>query len=492
LGLLDRFRFSSDSKTDVNIRQIKQTVNENNNIRPAPTAGGVRASETIWDRYGLSFYTILPRRTRSELGLDERRFSSLNVFDLIDILIDAHPDVSFALWNFLRIANSGYTFKVYRINSTKRHQQAEEELWKFLEKLDMPSYDGFSKTYSINKVINQLLLSLITRGAAALEVVLTPDYEDVAYLAPVDPATIDFRYENGKYVPYQLTKRLDIPTFFYEGLDEKVDDPYGRSPFLSALSIVLFQLQVLNDIKAVVHNQGYPRFDITILEEAIINRMPVNIRNNEQEKQKWLRDRLQEIIDMYNSLEPDDSFVHYDSVQIDMVGGKSGGGAVIDPEKLMRAIDNLIMSGLKTLSTILGRRSTGNTESFAKLEIKLYLQGVKSLQDIVANILSRVLTLVLNLKGLQGVVKFKFEPLEIRTDLEQEQFKQIKYLNIAYARDQGWIDQVEAANWAVGHDPVGDPLEPQKEIKNKEGKTPKGTTDTNPDAGNIEDMSDTP
>ncbi|MGF7033671.1 hypothetical protein J2T17_004619 [Paenibacillus mucilaginosus] len=35
------------------------------------------------------------------------------------------------------------------------------------------------------------------------------------------------------------------------------------------------------------------------------------------------------------------------------------------------------------MSTILGRRSTGNTESFAKIEIKLYIQGVRALQRVV-------------------------------------------------------------------------------------------------------------
>jgi len=248
----------------------------------------------------------------------------------------------------------------------------------------------------------------------------------------------------------------------------------------------------LNDIKAVVHNQGYPRFDITILEEVLLQRMPINIRSNEELKTQWMQERLNEIINLYNNLEPDDTLVHFDSVKVDMVGGKgsAGGGATIDPQKLMQVIDNLIMAGLKTLSTILGRRSTGNTESFAKLEVKLYLQGVKAIQEVVTTILERVLTLYLNLKGKQGIVEVEFNPVEIRTELEQEQFRQIQYQNAAFARDQGWIDQTEAANIAVGHDPVGDPdWEHLQPMKNKDGGTPQGTRDTNPNAGGNTDSS---
>ena len=102
--------------------------------------------------------------------------------------------------------------------------------------------------------MQQLLLSTITRGACALELVLTPNYDDVAFIAPVDPATIDFKFENDRYVPYQdeETLSLDIPTFLYEGLDEFIDSPYGRSPILGAINTVIFQLQVLNDLKQVI------------------------------------------------------------------------------------------------------------------------------------------------------------------------------------------------------------------------------------------------
>jgi hypothetical protein len=289
------------------------------------------------------------------------------------------------------------------------------------------------------------------------------------------------------------TVSLDLPTVFIECLDEKIDDPYGRSPIMSALNIIVFQLQVLNDLKAVVHNHGYPRIDIKIVEEVLLKRMPVAIRNNEEKKQSWLSDRLKEIIAMYTDLEPDDAFVHFDSVEIDTAGGGKGGGAMLDPEKLMNCIDNLIMTGLKTLSTVLGRRSSGNTESFAKLEIKIYMQGVRAMQELVETVLSRALTMALNIRGKQGNVKFKFQPIEIRTELEQEQFRLIKYQNIAYMRDQGWIDQETASQMAIGKSPVAEPnyevLGQSAATTNKDGGTPRPTTDTNPSAGGGTDNS---
>jgi hypothetical protein len=443
--------------------------------------GGARTSVPTQVSNGV-MPTILPRIARAQLGLDENRFNSYGIFDLIDILIDAHPDVSYALWNFLRIGNSGYSIHVHKLGTNEPYVLGERIIAKFIDSLKIPNINRFEKSRSIDKLINYLLLSVIIRGAAAFEMVLTPDKSDVAFIAPVDPQTITFKFENNRFVPYQKNGSisLDIPTFFYEGLDELIDNPYGRSPFLAALNIVLFQLQVLNDIKAVVHNQGYPRFDITILEQVLLNRMPVSIRNNEEKKQKWLNDRLNEIINMYKSLDPDDSFVHYDSVKIDMVGGKGGGGALIDPEKLMSAIDNLVMAGLKTLSTIMGRRSRGQTESYAKMEVKLYLKSVEAVQSVVATLMSRALTLYLNIRGKQGIVEFKFNPVDTRTELEKAQFEQIALYNYAFMRDQGWITQDEAAMLAVGHKAVGEPLYRITKMTNKDGKPVSGNPDTKP------------
>lgn len=458
-------------------------------VEPVTDFGGARTSIPSFSSGG-GVGGSLPRLTQLSLGLSEARLKGATLENLVDILSDAHPDFGFALWNFLRLGNSGYGIKCFKVGSGKPYPQGEKDLDEFIQRLSIPNAENFEFARDFDKVVNQLLLSTITRGAASVELVLFPGYDDVGFLAPVDPATLEFKFENDRYIPYQDNGSisLDIPTFFYQDLDARIDDPYGRSPLLGALNTVMFQLQVLEDIKAVVHNQGYPRFDITILEEVLLQRMPINVRNNEEAKSKWLNERLLEIIDMYKDLNPDDAFVHFNSVGISTAGGGGKNSALIDPGKLMGAVDNLIMSGLKTLSTILGRRSTGNTESFAKMEIKLYLAGLRGIQQVVEQLLSKVLTMCLNIRGKQALVQFRFKPVEIRTDLEQEQMKQIKFLNLQFAYNMGWIDQNEAANVAVGHDPVSEVPLDNITPTNKEGDVPSGSVDENSKAGGNDDV----
>lgn len=467
------------SKTTSTFATAKSRPSSATQVPDVPEFGGSRTTIPTFSQGGGGAGGNLPRRAQRELQLDDRTLRTASLEAMIDILCDAHPDFSFALWNFLRIGNCDYNIKVFQVGAPDTEDDASKILIdQFLQMLEMPNVNHFESSRSLKKVLNQIMLMVITRGAGALELVLAPSLTGVAFFGPVDPATITFKFENDRFVPYQDEDKisLDIPTFLYEALDERIDEPYGRSPMASAIQMVLFQLQVLLDVKAVVHNQGYPRFDIKILEEVLLNRMPISIRNNEEKKAAWLRDKLNEVIAMYNGLQPDDTFVHFDSIEMGMIGGKGGGsgGALIDPEKLMHVVDSMLMSGLKTLSTILGRRSTGNTESFAKMEIKLYLQGVKAIQEVVERLMSRALTLMLNLNGTQGIAQFRYAPVEIRTDLEQAQFEQIALFNYAYMRDQGWISQDDAALKAVGHKSVA---EPNYEVLGKGGGNPSTGTE---------------
>lgn len=465
LGVGVATRGGNSSGTDYQTRYARN---------PVDAFGGARHTVPKHAMFGSPFSNV-PRRMQAELGIGDRNIRNYTTDQLIETLTMIHPDASFALWNFLRIGNNTFKIKVTKTDGETPYDLGEKMVKQFLASLELPSSTvRYERVRGISKVINQMLLSLIVRGETSMEMVLTEDLNDVAFLAPVDPNSITWRVVDGRLVPFQITTPLDVPTFFFEGLDEGIDSPYGRSPILPAIQMIMFQLQVLQDLKQVIHNQGYPRFDIKVVEQVLLNRMPIAIRNNETAKQEWLNEQLNTIIDMYNGLEPDDAFVHFDSVEVDMTGGGKGGGAMIDPQKLFEVIDNMIMAGLKTLSTIMGRRSTGQTESFAKMEIKLYLTGVRAMQEVIESILSRALTLYLNIKGKQGIVEFKFDDVEIRTALEQEQFKTTLINNAVLMRDQGFISQDEASQIVTGKKAYG---EPDLIMLGKAPDTPNAPTD---------------
>lgn len=446
-------------------KNVSFAKDDNRYQRTPPTKeiGGGRMSKGLEEGYVVS--------EGKYVKLDENTFKRYSAKKLLSILKNNYPDVSQAVWNFKSLGNSGFKIRVTKLDGQSEHASGQQLIEDFLRRLEFYGNDGYERSRSINKIIDQLFEYILLRGAASLEIVLDSDYQNVLYFVAVDPDTIQFKVENGRLIPYQDGIKLDIPTFLYEGLDDTDTDPYGTSPFLSVIPTAAFQFQVLQDIKAVIHNQGYGKFDIKVLEEVLLKRMPINIRNNEKEKQKWLEDQLNAIIAQYSKLKPDDAFVHFDSVEVDMLDAAE---AMLDPQKVMAVIDSQILASLKQYSTLMGRRSQGQTEQYAKLEIKLFMKSVKRVQSIIERILSRAFTRMLNIYGMQGYVFFEFNDVEIRTELEKANFEQIAIQNAARKRDQGWITQDEAAMEVTGRKAVGQPNKEMLGVKTKEAK---GTPD---------------
>ncbi|MFP3472609.1 hypothetical protein R0J90_21375, partial [Micrococcus sp. SIMBA_144] len=72
----------------------------------------------------------------------------------------------------------------------------------------------------------------------------------------------------------------------------------------------------------VVHHQGYERFDISVVEEAIMNNMPDHIKNaGPQAVSEYVSSYVNDIQTQMANLEPDDDFFHTDSVKIETAGG---------------------------------------------------------------------------------------------------------------------------------------------------------------------------
>lgn len=415
-------------------------------------------------------------KLRKHMLLNDVTLKRYSPREVLEILKYNHPDVSQAVWNFKIIGNSGYRVKVTLLDGVTEHKSGQKLIEDFLRNLEFYNTNGYEKSKSINKLTDEMIDNILILGAASMEMVMDRNFENVLYFAPVDPDTISFEMEQGRLVPYQNTSRngkvkLDIPTFFYEGLDESVTDPYGTSPFLSVIQTILFHLQVLEDLKMIIHNQGYGKYDIKIVEEVLLKRMPVNIRNNEVKKQAWLDEQLKSIIEAYSKLDPDAAFVHFDSVEVGMVDAAK---ATIDPQKIMAVIDAMMNNALKQFSTLMGRRSTGQTEQYAKMEIKIFMKSVQRVQRLIESMFSRALTKLLNINGMQGYVFFKFNDTEIRTELEKVNFEQIAIQNAQRKRDNGWITQDEAAEEITGHKAVGDP---DKEMLGIVKSEPKGAAD---------------
>lgn len=466
----------SESKTESFAPRSRTPAASNATPRQAATARQTVDNANLnW--WGMS-NIFLPRRYGDIHRIDLSQQQRLSSAELLDILCDTHPDISYAVWQFLRVANSGWkvTAKNLAGEPDTRGQKIVDDL---ISRLQSATNSGrFEESKSVDNLLNQLHLSIIKDGACAGETVLYENLRDVAeVVAPVDVNSIHFRHgEDGRNVPWQYQglengghrrveskleeaweagyKRLDYPNFFYEALDPKIGDPYGRSPILPVLQVVFFQMQVLIDLKAAIHIIGYPRIEAKILEEVVSKNCPGSIKNDPNKYAEWLNNRLTELINLYGQLNPDDVMVHYDSVEMGMVGQNAK--ASFDIKSLIQILDHQMAASLKTLMTILGRKE-GSTETYVSTDIMLYAKGVEDVQKVSEALLERAFTFCLNLQGFQGTADFEFDAIDFRSDEQREKDFGSKINNQLLLIAMGGEDWKSAVMNLTGKSPVDDP-----------------------------------
>lgn len=423
--------------------------------------------------YSDTLYGIFrSRRFQDHHRYDLTQYSNKTSSQLLDILIDSNPDVSQALYSFLRMCNSGFVFEVLTPDG-KPFKEGQAAMDKWVKELQLQQTNkGFKEDRSLNSLVNKVHLSFFVKGAAAGEVTLTDAFKP-NYLVAVDPETIWFKQEKSELIPWQMQpfgdrkrgtwegsyKKLDIPSFFYQPLDARLNDVYGVCPILPALQIIFFQLEILQDLQAVVHKAGYPRITVKLLEETLIKNAPPTVKHDAKALAAWLTAQKSAIETEYISINPDDALIYFDSTEIKYLETTKGMGTY-DARALIEIIDSQLIASLKSLSTLMGRHK-GRTETYASAEVQLYIKGVEAIQAVSGLFMSRQLTFCLNMFGLQGYVMFKYLPIELRSNTELAQWDSIRIKNNLVLMALKIKSFQECSIELTGHKPVTE-TEPER------------------------------
>lgn len=395
--------------------------------------------------------------------ISKGEFRSKNVMQNLKMLRDLNPDASMAIWNYLRLANNSHELEA--IGPNGKAEKASTDLINALAQRVGALYGG-----GADQLINVLLLTALTQGAVALEVELTEDLTDVVDFHAVDPSYLDFR-RNKETGELELVQKQSDGTYkvlnqeqvFYRPIDPDVDDPYGRSPILPVLQVIFFQMEVLRDLKRAVHHQGWERYDITVVEEAIMNNLPDEIKmGGPDEVSSYVSSYIQDIQDQMRNLEPDDDFFHTDSVQIGIAGGGKSRGSM-DINGVIEVINQQVVTSLKQLPILLGRND-GTTETHGTVQWQIYVSGIESLQRAIKRLLERAYNVALDIYGKPRRAKLTFDSLRVNDRLKEAQAEKVETEVKIAQYNQGWIDNDEAANEMVGHNAVDEPKQQQVSI----------------------------
>jgi hypothetical protein len=387
--------------------------------------------------------------------IKRNHFRSRDVMDSLRLIRDINPDASLAMWNFLRLSNQGHELECLKPTGSPDKQGLES--LNALAKRVGALYGG-----GADQLINVLNLTGYTQGAIALEVELNEQLNDVVEFHAIDPSTLDFR-KNKDTGEIELVQKQSNGTYkvlnreqvFYYPIDPDIGDPHGRSPILPILQIVFFQVEVLRDLKAVAHHQGHARFDISIMEEAILKNIPPGIAaQGEEAVRQFVMKYISDIEAMFKRLKPDDNFIHPDSVKVEMTGGTNGKS--MDVTKIIDVINQQVVSALKQLPILLGRNE-GSTETHGTIQWQIYVAGIESIQRATKRIMEKAYNLALQIQGRQSRARLTFNELRTTDRYKEAQAEEVETRTKILQVQQGWIDNNEAALDMVGHEAVSDP-----------------------------------
>ncbi len=310
----------------------------------------------------------------------------------------------------------------------------------------MPDYvNGFSQVGSLRSVSEALARECYQGGAMGLELVLDKSRLPSKFM-PVPTSQLEF-YEDGKGVrPVQKIGGaeidLDIATFFYVALDPSLLDVYPQSPLESAIQPVLASTTFLSDLRKVCGRHVYPRYDISLDEEKLRDRIPQETLNDPDKLAIYMNGVIAEVESAINDLGVEEALVHFDFFEVKFIEG--GDGNTPDTFDTVREIyDGKIATASKTPPSVLGMGS--KTNSIASTETLMFMMNCNGMIRLkLQELYSKALTLAVRLFGLDVTVEFIFDDIELRPSGELEAYKAMKFERITTQLSYGFITDDEA------------------------------------------------
>lgn len=389
----------------------------------------------------------------SAFDLDSRTLRRMSPTRLLELLADLSPEVSKALWDFLRFCNPGWEASAMRpsgkVKSGGAHQKALDD---FLATLK-------ARYGSVDIIIGRLFLAAFLRGALMAELVLDKSGTQPLDIATPDPATARWKqqldpdlgivwqlgqWQRGGFVP------LDRETIRYLPIDPFPGHPEGRAIAAPALFSAVFLLAMLHDIRRVVQQQGYPRIDISVMMERVLASMPAADARDPAKQQAWVDETITQIQTAYECLEPDQAYIHTDDSVINRPVGTLDTSSLGAVGGIIEALERMITRALKSMPLLMATNQTG-TETQSNREWEVHVAGIKAIQHLCESLLEHLCTLALRAQGIPAVVQWRFAELRAAEMLRDATTEGLRITNERNKFAAGWTSQNEASQAITGH-----------------------------------------
>lgn len=342
--------------------------------------------------------------------------------DLIETLMQYDPDVGAAVGAYLTLSNTPMRY-IARTPEGEIDTDAIDKISQLLVQISYPvDYQvGFTPDRTLKTRNQAFRYMLLKRGAVSAEMVLDQAF-GLLDVRNIDTGSLEwYEKQNGYLTPIQKIDSdeidLNIPTFFYASHRQDPGSPYSKSMFISVINTVYARLQIINDLYNIMQVTGYPRMDITVLEETLTKHLPDEHKRDPKKRDDYVRKQISSITASFAQIRADQPVVHTDSVEVDTLNMPNG-SVGIDIRPVIEVLNAQNQAALKSVATVLGRGESGvNT---ASVEAQIFSMQAAEINEPLASLWSNLLTFALRLSGSTSYVEVYFDKPEMRPPNELE------------------------------------------------------------------------
>ena len=420
-------------------------------------------------------YLTTTKPSTAVLQQEDRRLASKDITTyrtgtetrtIIRDFVAASPDLSAAVWAYVRLGIPDKFHVVARNMDGTFNRDATQLAQQLITRFDLlPDYitDGFTGPQSIRAVSESLARELIMYGSCSGEIVLDKARMPKR-IQPISTTQIKFVADAASktLVPWQYIAdqkiQLDIPTFVYVTLDQSLLNPYSESPIESAIKPAIQSEQFSADINRIISKVIHPRQKVKIDEEALRKHLSPEAQVDENVANAELNAIISSIESKINGLRPEDALVFLSSLDF-VIENSSNSGLSSEYEVLQNIANARMSTGSKTNGTVLGFAS--GSSNIASSEILLFMKSATgAVKTPLEEFWSRVFTLSTRLFGLDVVVEFRYNAIDLRPEAELLAFQQTKQMIILEQLSLGLISDEVASLQLTGKlpDPGMKPL----------------------------------
>lgn len=367
---------------------------------------------------------------------------------IIRSLYKINPDVSIALQDMFKLANTGHNISFP--NNT------DEEATKMLKHLRDASKRWSNYTAGIDGLVNKFIVQCLVGGAVSIEAVPNNSLDGISTILFIKPETIFFsRGNDGVYQPYQKNPKpigdkkpeyikLNTETYMYASVFNDTDEPYGVPPFLAALDSIKGQHDMRKNFKHIMELMGMVGFLEAKMEkparrgsesdEAYSSRLTRILRNLKQNLVGGLKDGV------VVGFKDDHEFkLNSTSASLDNL------------DKPWTMNQQSVANGLGVNGNLIGVQSTVTAEG-ASIMLSKMISQLKNIQMIIQYTLEFIYSLELRMAGFNNKgIKVTFSTSTISDEVKVQQGLEYKIRNLIALYTQGIINQTQFA-WAMGYD----------------------------------------